>query len=168
MSKEHGNARGDFPGLLIFESAARVDPDLSSSLYDADHDIPRRAVVPLSRDQVRLNQRLVVSPVLTILATILAVFLIHHALRTRNVFLFVAAIFLFSCGLLLFQFHCLDCGQLGWYVYSRRHVCPAVVERCGQEHQPRIGVRPRTQFLLWIYALCAGLLGYAAFMLTRL
>jgi hypothetical protein len=145
-----------------------LDPDLSSSLFDPDQDIPRRAVAPLTRDAVRVNQRLVISPVLTILTTFLAVFLIVHSLRTRNALLFVAAIFLFFCALSLFQFYCLDCGRVGWYLYSGRHVCPAVVERCGREHQPRIGVRPRTQFLLWLYAIFAGLLGYAVFTLTRL
>ena len=95
QARNVGLHEGTFLDCCFLRAPARVDPDSSSSLFDADHDIPRRAVAPLTRHQVRVNQRLVVSPVLTILTAILAVALISHALRTRNALLFVAALFLF-------------------------------------------------------------------------
>lgn len=149
-------------------TATRVDDNSTSSLFDADQDIPRRAVAPLNRDQVRANQRLLVSPALAILTTILAVGLINYSLHTRNALLFVTAVGVLFGALALFQFHCLDCGQIGWYVYSGNHACPSVVQRCRQEARSGPGLRPRTQFILWVYAICTALLGYVLFILTRL
>jgi hypothetical protein len=146
----------------------RLDPNSSPPLFDPEQDFPRRAVAPLSRQEVGWNQRLLVNPILPILTAILAVWLIYHSLRTRNVFLFVAALGLLVCALPLFQFHCLDCGAVGWYASSGRHACPAVVDRCGRAAPMRAGVRPKTQFLFWVYALWAGLVGYAVVLLMRL
>lgn len=89
-------------------------------------------------------------------------------LRTRNSLLFVTSLALLFCALPLFQFHCLDCGQIGWYFYSGRHVCAAIVERCGQKGPQGLGLLCRTQFRLWVYAICTGLIGYLVFTLTRL
>lgn len=145
-----------------------MDQNSTSTLFDADHDIPRRAVAPLSGDAVRASQRLVVNPVLAILTALLSVSLVHHALRTLNVLLFIAALGLLGCATVLFQFHCLDCGKVGWYLHSGRHVCPAVVLRCTDQHHQKAGLRHRTQYLIWIYALGIGLLGYALFSVLRL
>jgi hypothetical protein len=155
------------PGILI-KSTKGVDRNLTSPVFDPDQDIPRRAAVPLTLEQIRGNQRLVVNPILAILATLLAVGLIYQSIRTRNVMVFGAACGLLFCALPLFQFHCLDCGAVGWYLRSGRHVCPSIARRCGQGGQSRPGLGARTQFLLWIYALCIGLLGYAVFTVTRL
>jgi hypothetical protein len=150
------------------KESLHVDQNLESPLFDPDRDVPRRAVVPLTLEQVRGNQRLVVNPILAILAAVLAVGLIYQSIRSRNAMLFGAACGLLFCALPLFQFHCLDCGAVGWYLHSGRHVCPSIARRCVQGGPVRSGLRARTQFLLWIYALCIGLLGYAVFTVTRL
>jgi hypothetical protein len=145
-----------------------VDQNSESSVFDPDHDIPRRQVVPLPAEEVRQSQRLLVNPALAILDVLLAVALIHHSLWTRNVLLFLAAIGVLFLAFLLFRFQCLDCGDSGWYYQSGRHACAAIAERCGNGGARSAGMRPRTQYLLWVYTIVAGVIGYGVFLLAHL
>ena len=89
----------------------------------------------------------------------MAIALIYHALCTRNVGLFLAALGLLLLGFLLFQYHCLDCGSTGWYLHAKGHACGPVVDRCARRGPAARGLSARTQRLIWVYILVAAVLG---------
>jgi len=145
-----------------------VDNDPISYVSDPDHDIPVRPRVTVSVEVIRDYQRLLVNPLLAIFDGVVSSALIYHALRTRNLALFLAATSLLLLSFLLFQYHCLDCGSTGWYLQARRHACGKVIDRCTR-HEPRSrGLSVRTQRLIWVYILAAGVLGAAIMGLSRL
>jgi hypothetical protein len=67
----------------------------------------------------------------------------------------IAAIFLPR----LFHYHCLDCGATGVLHRWRHHACSRVLERYHAGRPRRVrGPTPPAQFVLWLFALAAGLI----------
>lgn len=142
-------------------------PPLSEPQLDMSYEIPSSRLPAMPIEAAGWHQRLVVNPSVAILCTLAGVALIQHALRTRNVFLFCAAVGVLFLSLLLIQFHCRDCGATGWYLHAGKHACPAVVTRWRQNLSAS-GLRVRTQLLIWAYAVAFGLIGYVVFALSRM
>ena len=161
MSVSAGVATGE-PGW------PRVDSDPISYVSDPDHDIPGAPRLTVPVEILRDHQRLVVNPLLAIFDGVVAIALIYHALRTRNLALFLAALSLLLLAFLLFQYHCLDCGSTGWYLHARHHACGPVVDRCARRGPRTRGLSVKTQRLIWVYILAAGVLGVAVMALARL
>jgi hypothetical protein len=135
---------------------------------DTPDELSSSRVLAVPVEAVGWHQRLVVNPLVAILCSLAGVALIQHALRTRNVFLFCAAVAVLFLSFLLIQFHCRDCGATGWYLHAGHHACAAVVARWRQNVSARAGLRARTQLLIWVYVLVFGLLGYAVFKFSRM
>ncbi len=140
----------------------------SAPLHDPDLDFPRRAPATIPAEHLRVHQRLVVDPLLSILGCVVAGLLIRHALETRNLPLFVAAVGLLAVSLPLFRFHCRDCGVAGWFLKARFHACESIVHRyrLGEPGHALVGVG--TQLFIWIYALITLVVVASIFALGRL
>ena len=149
-----------------------MDNDPRSPLYDpqldTSHELSSSRLLAVSIEAVGWHQRLVVNPLVAILSGLGGIALIQHALRTRNVVLFGAAVGVLFLSLLLIQYHCRDCGATGWYLHAGNHACAAVVARWRRNLSARSGLRARTQLLIWTYVMVFGLLGYAVFSLSRM
>ncbi len=153
-------------------NGCNVNNDPGSPLFDPHLDTPhelsssRALAVPI--EAIGWHQRLVVNPLVAILCSLAGVALIQHALRTRNLFLFCTGVGVLFLSFLLIQFHCRDCGTTGWYLHAGKHACAAVVARWRQNISARSGLRARTQLLIWAYIMVFSLLGYAAFLLSKM
>jgi hypothetical protein len=131
-----------------------VDPE--STLFDADLDTPRQRPRAIPAESIAASQRFIVNPFLAVLGWLAAAGLIRYSLQSQNLALHLTALLWLFIPFLLIQFHCLDCRTTGWYVRSRRHICPAVFTRWSHNggaasHWPRV----RTQLVLWLYLLAA-------------
>ncbi|QEH36644.1 hypothetical protein OJF2_52290 [Aquisphaera giovannonii] len=140
----------------------------SQILHDPDIDRPRAVTGAIPAGHARRYQRLLVSPLPMVLGCLLAAVLVRHALGTRDLWLFLASVGLFAASLPLFQFHCLDCGRIGWYLRATRHACEAVTGRYRRGEPERTRMSAQTQCLLWIYVMVGGLLVASVFALGRL
>jgi hypothetical protein len=106
---------------------------------------------------IEAYQRLVANPFLGLLGFLLWIF----ALRWLGYELGPALpwplhMAVFAAGgliLLLFQYHCLDCGASGSLFRWHRHECEAVLERRRDGRPCRVRMSFTLQFMLWVFFL---------------
>jgi hypothetical protein len=137
-------------------------------LFDHDQDLAPAPRPTIAVEELTDHHRLVVNPMLAILDVVGSMALIGHAIQTRNAALFLAAVGLLLLVFLLFQFHCLDCGATGWYIHANRHACEAVLGRCTQGAARSARLSARTQRLIWVYIVVAGVLAATLMAVARL
>lgn len=116
--------------------------------FDPDLDMTARPR-PIAPGDVGLYQRLVVNPLLAVLALLGVWTLLWNSLEIRNVYLFLASLFAGFVSLLLIQYHCLDCGRTDFILRSRRHACQAVVHRSMAEEEPFFPPSVGSQVKAW-------------------
>lgn len=124
--------------------------------YDPEFDpAPARRPFLFSADPYTY-QRLVVNPLLSLLALIGWVALMRFGYRERFLTAFLLAQVLPVLAFFAVQYHCLDCGATGPLSRWKVHACESVVTRqhAGRPRRFR-GPNPRSQLLLWIYGLIA-------------
>ena len=112
---------------VVAEDGKTVDPE--STLFDADLDTPRQRPPAIPADSIAACQRFIVNPFLALLGWLAAAGLIRYSLQTHNPALHLTALLWLFVPFLLIQYHCLDCRTTGWYLHSRRHICPGVFTR---------------------------------------
>lgn len=125
--------------------------DSESTLFDAELDAPRQRPRAIPVEPAAACQRLVVNPFLAVLGWLAAAGLIRHSLQSHNLALHLSALIWLFVPYLLIQYHCLDCHATGWYVRSRRHLCPPVLDRLARGGKASHWPRARTQLVLWLY-----------------
>ena len=74
-------------------------------------------------------QRLIANPLLALVALLGVWAVFRYALEIRSLELFLAAVSAALACPILIQYHCLDCGRTDFALRSRRHGCPAVLQR---------------------------------------
>jgi hypothetical protein len=74
-------------------------------------------------------QRLVANPFLGVLLLICAYESFRESLGQKNLALFIVGIGLSLVAILVVQYHCLDCGETGWFWRASGHACTAVIAR---------------------------------------
>ncbi len=127
-------------------------------MFDSDLDIPRHRTPSLTIEQVSQQQRLVANPLLPILAWIAAIVLIRLGVRSLNLVLFLSGVALALAAFCGFQYHCLDCGRIGWFLRVRNHACPPLVDRCLSSSPARTGgIRIGTQIIFWLFLVATAL-----------
>lgn len=125
--------------------------------FDPDLDVASRPR-PAGSGDLSEHQRLVVNPLLAVLALLGDWALLVHSLAARNVYLFLATLFATVVSLLLIQYHCLDCGRTDFVLRARRHACPAVVHRqAADEEPPLLPPSVKAQVKAWGLAFAAAL-----------
>jgi hypothetical protein len=128
----------------------RVEPEPSPGTFDPDLDVPRRRSSRRSDESLEPYQRLVANPFLAVLCWLVAFGFFRTALRRHSLIVFLAGLGLSFVAVLLFQFHCLDCGATGWLLGHRRHACSPVVARWQSRALRRFrGPRVKTQIVAW-------------------
>lgn len=133
---------------------AAFEPDLDTATY------PSR----MTADDVASQRRLVVNPLLAVVAMAGVWALFRYSLEVRNLALFASTLFAAFVCTLLVQFHCLDCGQSGFVLRSRGHACPAIVQRIrAGENPPGFPPSIYTQMKLWLAAAVLGSLLFVIF-----
>jgi hypothetical protein len=146
----------------------RVETESRPNLFDPDLDPPRRAPPFRLFDSMSSYQRLIVNPFLAVLGWLAAFALIRFSIRIDNLPLFGTAVLGLFIPFYLIQFHCLDCGETGWYRHARSHACAAVVVRRDRGERERFrGPGIKTQLMIWLYVLLAGLILYFMVFRTR-
>jgi hypothetical protein len=53
----------------------------------------------------------------------------RESLGQKNLALFIVGIGLSLVAILVVQYHCLDCGETGWFWRASGHACTAVIAR---------------------------------------
>jgi len=134
-----------------------VDPGPGTFDRDVDAQAGRPSRVPI--ELLPEYQRIVVNPLLGVLAWLAMIALLNAGVRSRSLTLFLIGLSLLFLGLLFQQFHCLDCGATGWLFRYRSHACPKIVARY-QDREVRRFRLPNvtTQITIWIYLLAGVLL----------
>jgi hypothetical protein len=131
-------------------------------LFDRDLDPPRRPLGDLPPSRVARYQRLVVNPFLSVLMLVLALAGAVFSVRWGSL-PGVWLSFSVLCGAFFsVQYHCLDCGQTGWYRGSRRHVCAAVQDRWTEGRTAGWFPSPAAQLWLWTIAILALMVAFWA------
>ena len=132
-----------------------MDREPWPSTYDRELDTYQRPD-PRPAEPIDPYRRLVVNPLLAVLSVVLSQFLMRASLDAANVVLFLASTGLLGVALLLWQFHCLDCGTTDWLINVWRHACPPAVARWREGRRGRLRFPlPRTQVMLWLYLLAS-------------
>jgi len=141
-----------------------VDPGRGTFDRDVDFQPGRQPRVPI--ELLPEYQRIVVNPLLGVLAWMAMTALLSAGVRSRSLTLFLIGLSLLFVGFFLPQFHCLDCGATGWLFRYRSHACPKVVARYQDREAGRFGVpNVATQITIWFYVL-AGVLLLLVFLLN--
>jgi hypothetical protein len=132
-----------------------VDRNQWPSTFDRDIDLqPARASDPT--EPIDSYRQLVANPLLAVASAVGAIVLIRMSLQSRNLPLFLASIALLFASILLIQFHCLDCGAMGWGVAANRHACPPIVARWREGRPCRWRIPGlKIQLILWLYLLAS-------------
>jgi len=142
-----------------------VDPGQGTFDRDVDSQPGLPARVPF--ESLREYQRIVVNPLLGVLAWLVMFALIRAGVKSRSSTLFLIGLSLVFVGLFLHQFHCLDCGATGWLFRYRRHACPSVVARYENREVRRFRLpNVPTQLTIWFYFLAGALLSVVLFLST--
>lgn len=124
-------------------------------MYDRDLDVPSRPSIEPT-EPVAPYRRMVVNPLLAVTSFVAAILFMRAALGRRDLPSFLASIGWMGLSMLLIQVHCLDCGRTDWLLSSRRHACPAVLERWRAGRRARWSFpRTGTQVTLWFYVLAS-------------
>jgi hypothetical protein len=135
-----------------------VESAPSPSTFDQDLDISRRPPSGGSGESLDNYQRLLANPFLAVLCWLIMFGLFRAGLRIQSFTLFLAGVGLLFGALLLFQFHCLDCGSTGWLLGYRRHACPAVLARWQSRQVRRFrGPGVKTQIVAWLVLVASAL-----------
>jgi len=134
-----------------------VDPGRGT--FDRDLDAPPVSPPRIPFELLREYQRLVVNPLLGVLAWLATFALIRAGVKRQSPTLFLTGLSLLFIAFFLHQFHCLDCGATDWLFRYRRHACPSIVARY-QNHAVRRFRIPSvaTQITIWFYLLGGALL----------
>lgn len=100
---------------------------------------------------VRGQPRLIANPFPAFLGWVIAGSALKAGLATRNLTLFISALIGLSVSFLFIQYHCLDCGQTGWFLRASRHVCPLRVASVSMGGEGRwSGPALSTQIKIWL------------------
>jgi len=130
------------------------DPDLDAARY-----APPRSLAGVSD-----YQRLVVNPLLAVVALLGVWVLFRFSLEVRQLGLFLATLFAGAVCPLLIQYHCLDCGRTDFALRSRRHACGAVQRRRRfDEEPPALPPSVRSQVKAWMLGFVTAGVLYAIF-----
>ncbi len=118
---------------------------------------PPRSQIPARMTYTRA--RLIANPFLTILGLVLAFAVLKAGLRSRDLVLFMTSIIGMVISLLIIQYHCLDCGETGWAIRARRHLCPlgalrAMNASIGRPHFPTILAQLKIWFVIVAIGAC--------------
>jgi hypothetical protein len=133
-----------------------VEPELLQTTFDRDLDSQWQRPARRPTGSVEPYQRLLVNPFLATLTGVGGVACIRMGVQSRSLWIFSMGIGLVVVGLLLLQFHCLDCGSTGWLLGFRRHACPAVVARWNSDQERRFPwLTVGTQAMAWLYIIPA-------------
>ena len=120
-----------------------------STLPDPEFDPPPRNRLAPTADVVRFYQRLVVNPFLGAigLLTGMAIWLsLESTLSDLSRFPLFAFSWV-SCYF-LFQYHCLDCAETGWFHRRHLHACSRVRERWSEGRMCFVDLR--LQAVIWL------------------
>jgi len=127
--------------------------------FDRDVDSQAGRLPRVPKELLTEYQRIVVNPLLGVLAWVATTALLSVGVRRRSLALFLSGLSLLVVGFLVHQFHCLDCGATGWLVRYRSHACPKVLARYQEREFRRFRVpNVATQITIWFYLLAAVLL----------
>ena len=131
-------------------------------IFDRDFDAQPRRRIPTPEDPPYEYQRLVVNPLLTVLAWNAFLALLRTVVPRPDTAGLVVDIVVFALALLLIQFHCLDCGATGWLFRYQQHACPRVVARWQNQVVRRFhGPRLRIQLIAWFIVTAAAFVLFA-------
>jgi hypothetical protein len=131
-----------------------VDP--GPGVYDHDLDSQPSGPVRPRDESIAPYQRLVVNPLLAVLAVVITVAIERWALENRYLGMFELGFGLLALEFFLVQYHCRDCGATGFLLRFRRHACPAVVARSHRGERPRFrGPGVRLQLVVWAIVLAS-------------
>jgi hypothetical protein len=132
----------------------RSEPNLST--FDPEFDAPPRQEARPPSSWHSNEKRLLVNPFLVLIDWLAAYALIRAAVMRVNFPLFAAGTILLILGFFLLQYHCLDCGRVGWAIWQSRHICRVDPSRHPSRRWRRLSV-PRTavQIVIWCYLLAA-------------
>jgi len=105
-------------------------------------------------------QRLIVNPLLAIIALLGVWSVFRYSLQIRNLPLFLLSLVLAIVCPFLIQYHCVDCGRLDFTIRARRHACLHVVRRMRLDEDPPFpALSIRFQVTAWVVMiLVAGLM----------
>jgi len=125
--------------------------ELLLSSFDPDFDRPQRQ---LPDDPRSFTKRLVVNPFLVVIDWLAAFAILRASIERHNRILFQIGAGVLLLGLLLLQYHCLDCGKTGWVLRQGRHDCPDDVAGWRERRSGRLGVPSiRAQIVIWCVVL---------------
>lgn len=129
--------------------------------FDPDLDmLPPRLESP-SGAPAREFQRLIVNPLLAMIGFLAVWAVFRYSLQIRNLPLFLLSLALAVACPFLIQFHCVDCGRMGFAVRAHRHACVDIVRRMRLDEDPPFpAISIRLQVTLWTVAVAIAILMY--------